>query len=164
MARSVIQSSEDEVPQGSHAPEEIVSDQEPEGPVGLPDGLEHPVGVPDKGRRETLLDLADEEGSDVTWDEFKYVAGQDLKQLHKEVVELMQNFRDLNARHQELRTYYKKSKADGQKQEAMIKGLLLRQNRQKTLSDTSNYTQQTAKIKDLLTFSGKFKNSTLFDN
>ena len=66
MARSVIQSSEDEVPQGSHAPEEILSDQEPEGPVDLPDRLKHLAGVLSKGRHEILLDLTDKEDSDIT--------------------------------------------------------------------------------------------------
>ena len=69
-----------------------MSDQEPEGPVDLPDRLEHLAGVPSKRRHETLLDLADKKGNDITWDEFKHIASQDLEQLYKEVVKLMQSF------------------------------------------------------------------------
>jgi hypothetical protein len=75
----------------------------------------------------------------------------------------MQSLRDLNIRHQELCTQYKKNKTESLKQEAMIEGLLLRQSRQYTPSDVPT-TQRTVKIKDPLLFSGKCENGTLFDN
>jgi hypothetical protein len=164
MARSVIQSSEDEVHFGTHGQEgKALPDHESESPVGSPDRLEPLVDAPGKGRRDTLLELADEEGTDVTWEEFRSLIKKNPEQLHQEIVEVIQSLRDLNIRHQELRTQYKKNKTESLKQEAMIEGLLLRQSRQCTLSDVPT-TQRTAKIKDLLLFSGKCENGTLFDD
>jgi hypothetical protein len=166
MARSVIQLGEEEVHPGSHAPEDMLSDHEPESPVGSPEALEHPVGVPGKGnkRRETLLQLADEEGTDLTWEEFQQMI-TDPKLLYREVVEVIQNLRDLNGRHEGLRTQHKENKTKIQKlQEALIKGLLEGPGRQATPSDTSEAVRRSAKIQDPAKFSGKFDNGTAFDD
>ena len=50
--------------------QEEVLDQ-PESPVGSPDRQERPVDAPSKGRRDTLIDMADEEGEDITFEELQ---------------------------------------------------------------------------------------------
>jgi hypothetical protein len=67
MARLVIQSTKDEVHLGTHRQKgKVLSDHEPESAVSSPDRLEHLVNAPGKGRRDTLLELADKERTDVT--------------------------------------------------------------------------------------------------
>jgi hypothetical protein len=67
MARSVTQSSDNEVHFNLYTRQgEVLPEHKSEGPVGSLDRLEHLVDAPGKGRQDTLLELADEKGTDVT--------------------------------------------------------------------------------------------------
>jgi hypothetical protein len=63
----VIQSSENKVHFGTYGQEgKALPDYKSESPVGSPNRLEPFVDAPGKGRRDTLLELADEEETNVT--------------------------------------------------------------------------------------------------
>jgi len=141
-----------------------MSDHESEGRVGSPDRLEHPVDAHDKGRRETLVEQADEDGTDLTWEEFQSMVKESPKELYREIVEVIQSHRDINIRYQELKERYKKSKTEAQRHEAMIEGLLSRQIRQETPSEAAGAHHRSAKIKDPAPFSGKLDSGTIFED
>ena len=48
-----------------------MSDYKSEGPIGSPDWLRYPVNIPSKeNRHDTLIELAKEIGTNITWEEF----------------------------------------------------------------------------------------------
>ena len=73
-----------------------MSDYESEGRVGSPDRLEHPIDAHDKGRRETLVEQADEDGTDLTQEEFQSIVKESPKELYREIVEVIQSHCDIN--------------------------------------------------------------------
>lgn len=137
----------------------------PDHPVGGPEESEYPVDTPDRGsdiRRETLYQQADDEGQDPTWEEIKNAWENDPKGLFQEIVDVVQNLRDLGIQHQHLRKRVRKQQDDIQIKDATIEGLMLRQ-RDTTPSESGNV-KRTTKLPDPPKFSGKLTNGTTFEN
>ena len=140
----------------------------PEHPVDVPDVSEYPVDTPDPGngvqvvRRETLYQQADDEGTDPTWEEIEAAWHADPKGLFKEIVEVVQNLRDLAIQHQITRKRLQAQMKENSTKDATIEALVSRQ-RDATPSDVIS-AHRTSKLPDPPKFSGKLANGTTFEN
>lgn len=108
-------------------------------------------------RRETLYQQADEEAEDPTWDEIKQQWEEDPKELYGEIVEVVQNLRDLSIIHQELRAQLKKVSKENDQNKAVIAGLTTNQ-RQRDNSEvrsTVGSEKKSIRLPEPPKFSGK---------
>jgi hypothetical protein len=155
------------------ATEESMKAQErsvgPEYPVDASDVPEYPVDTPDQGqeggiRRETLYQQADEESEDPTWEEIQAQWKEDPKQLYKEIVEVVQNLRDLAIEHQQVRARLKEARREIDQNKATITGLASRQREASEAPSNSSSSTRTVKLPDPPKFSGKATNGISFEN
>jgi Zinc knuckle len=130
-------------------------------PVGVPEESEYHVDTPDQGqniRRETLYQQADEEADDPTWEEILAQWKADPRQLYTEIVEVVQNLRDLGVEHQQVRARLKESR---KKVEELTSQVNIQRQASVALSMSGD---KTVKLPDPPKFSGKTATGTSFEH
>ena len=142
---------------------EVMTDQGSEHPVDVPEQSGRPVDVPgNEGRRDTLIQKTDDEyRSDLSKAEFNALM-KEPEILYKEIVEVIQQLREMNDRHRELQSRYRTTKAELIKSKTIIDSLTAQQARQRT--ETPFEPRKAMKLPDLPWFSGELANKISFDN
>jgi hypothetical protein len=127
---------------------EVMSDQGSEHPVDVPEQSGRPVDVPgNEGRRDTLIQKTDDEyRSDLSKAEFNALM-KEPEILYKEIVEVIQQLREMNDRHRELQSRYRTTKAELIKSKTIIDSLTAQQACQRT--ETPFEPRKAMKLPDL---------------
>jgi hypothetical protein len=140
----------------------ILSEDGPEAYVESPDGSEHLVGVP--GRRDTLLQRAEEEERPVlTIAEFQdYLKDPDT--LYVEIVELITKTRDIQAHRDNYRQQLQETRKALRKSEAIVDKFLTQPLDQRRSESPAPDSRRTINLPDPPLFEGKTKDGITFDN